>query len=366
MTQALAGLLVGRTLAHRYRIEKVLVVKRLRGAQANEPSFVQSFIQRAQLALKLSHSNVVHVLDLGEVEHIEPKSYFLATEFVAGATLADVLRLRREQKQPLPLEMALHLSAEVCRALDHAHRRQDSLGRSLGITHDNLTAENIFLSDEGEVKVADFCTAVLGLGDTLYAGSEAMDLNAMGALLYEMLRLEPPPTIAPASTFTGFGLPVDDLMGRLLMGDPALSAADVHEQLLVYAYACNDWVGPEQVRELVNDFRSVRPDEAQDTYPSQLPKARSSRPPLEHRGVSPGLTSSNYRAFVGRSAETNRVGRRLAIVAHRKLQAVGIVGPPGIGKTRFVVELLDGGALNDQHGYLPGDRGGVTCCRARR
>jgi len=338
--------------AKRYGVEgfeKTLVVKRLLDHWAHDEAFVQRFIQRGQLALRLSHSNVVHVLDLGEVALPSGKSYFLATELVSGVTLADLLSFARARVRPFTLELALYVGAEVCRALDHAHRRRDALGGALGIRHDKLTPANVFLSDEGEVKVADFCTAAL-TGANAGAAGRGADLAALGALLFEMLTLTAPPAIPPAQTFNGFGLPIDDLLARLLLGDPDTDAAEAHEQILMHAYACRDWVGAEQVSELVGEWRSARPERPIESYPPAFAMTHSSLPPavvLDDKSVARVL--GDFRPFVGRARETKQVGMRLAQVTRRQLQAVAIVGAPGIGKSRFLHELrrrLKRGGLN--------------------
>ncbi|HEU5076372.1 MAG TPA: AAA family ATPase, partial [Polyangiaceae bacterium] len=339
--------------AKRYGVEgfeKTLVVKRLLDHWARDEDFVRRFIRQGQLALRLSHSNVVHVLDLGEVELPSGKSYFLATELVSGVPLADLLELARLRGRPFVLEMALHIAAEVCRALDHAHRRRDALGGALSIRHGKLTSANIFVSDEGEVKVADFCTAALAMANGSAAAAAALpDLAALGALLYEMLRLAPPP-VASAPAFTGLGLPIDELLGRLLLGDPALDAAEAHEQILMHAYACRDWVGAEQVRGLVSEWRAESPTRPTESFPPPLASIQSSFPPavaLDDKGAAPAL--GDFRPFVGRAVETKQIGMRLAQVTRRQLQAVGIVGAPGIGKSRFILELrrrLQRGGLN--------------------
>lgn len=338
--------------AKRYGVEgfeKTLVVKRLLEHWARDEAFVGRFIRQGQLALRLSHSNVVHVLDLGEVELATGKSYFLATELVSGGTLADLLALARSRARPFALEMALHIAAEVCRALDHAHRRRDALGGALAIRHGKLTPANIFVSDEGEVKVADFCTAALaGVNG---ANTSAMaDLPALGAVLFEMLTLTRPPPLPSPQTFNGFGLPIDDLLVRLLFEDPALDAAETHEQILMRAYACRDWVGAEQVGQLVSEWRATSPARPVESYPPPLVGVASSVPPtvqLDDKGSAPAL--GDFRPFVGRAVETKQVGIRLAQVTRRQLQAVAIVGAPGIGKSRFILELrrrLQRGGLN--------------------
>ncbi|HEY6723235.1 MAG TPA: AAA family ATPase, partial [Polyangiaceae bacterium] len=337
--------------AKRYGVEgfeKTLVVKRLLDHWARDEVFVSRFIRQGQLALRLSHSNVVHVLDLGEVELASGKSYFLATELVSGVTLAELLALARIRERPFALEMALHISAEVCRALDHAHRRRDALGGSLSIQHGKLTPANIFISDEGEVKVADFCTAALAAGAPGGDAGVVPDLPALGALSYEMLKLTAPPTSAPA--LTGFGPPIDDLIGRLLLGDPDLDAAEAHEQILMHAYACRDWVGAEQVGQLVSEWRATTPALPQESYPPPLVGIPSSVPPavqLDDKNTAQVL--GDFRPFVGRAVETKQVGIRLAQVTRRQLQAVAIIGAPGIGKSRFILELrrrLQRGGLN--------------------
>ena len=120
------------------------------------------FVHEAKLAVRLSHANIVQVFDLGRVEHAgsrwraRPTSYFIAMEYVPGLDLATLLSRCRRQKMSLPLGMAVFITAEVAKALDHAHRRRDEQSRPLGIVHRDISPQNILLSWEGEVKVTDF------------------------------------------------------------------------------------------------------------------------------------------------------------------------------------------------------------------
>lgn len=339
--------------------EKVLVVKRLLEEHAQNPGLVEDFTARAQMALRLSHSNVVQLLDLGEVEVAGGKSVFLATELVTGITLADVLEQRRRMGQPLSLELALHIAAELCRALDHAHRRRDARGQVLGVVHQRLTPSNVFLSDEGEVKVSDFCTAALtpanevtrpylAPGDQEAVPDPRGDLYSLGAILFEMLRLSTPDEEKRKKP--SLGSPADTLLGQLLNGSPGLSAAEVHEQLLMLSYSCKDWVSAGHVGELVSSWDGTRSSAPPADYPAELERTQSSRPPpqvVTQPGQLPSL--GDFRVFVGRSEALAQVGRRLAISAHRRLQAVGVVGAAGMGKSRFIFELrrrLRRGGLN--------------------
>src|SRR6185503_6660276 len=56
----------------------------------------------------------------------------------------------------VPPELAVYVAAEVAKGLDHAHRRRDEQLRPLGIVHRDVSPQNVLLSWEGEVKVADF------------------------------------------------------------------------------------------------------------------------------------------------------------------------------------------------------------------
>ena len=57
---------------------------------------------------------------------------------------------------PIPLGIALYLMAEVCRALAYAHGRKDGSGKPLQIVHRDVSPQNVLVSEQGEVKVADF------------------------------------------------------------------------------------------------------------------------------------------------------------------------------------------------------------------
>jgi serine/threonine-protein kinase len=65
--------------------EKQVVIKRIRAALADDPSFVQMFIAEARVASKLNHANLVHIFDFDRHED----SYYLAMEYVRGKSLAE-------------------------------------------------------------------------------------------------------------------------------------------------------------------------------------------------------------------------------------------------------------------------------------
>jgi eukaryotic-like serine/threonine-protein kinase len=132
--------------------EKKLVVKQIREELACDDDFVRRFVVEAKTTVNLAHPNIVPVYELG----VELGTYFLAMEFVEGASLAELLRAsappeaggRGERARLSPEEVA-YVGVEVCRALDYAHRR-------MNVVHRDVTPRNVMVDEEGQVKVIDF------------------------------------------------------------------------------------------------------------------------------------------------------------------------------------------------------------------
>jgi serine/threonine protein kinase len=128
------------------------VVKQILPEFASDPKFSEMLVHEAKLAARLSHANVVHVLDLGR----EDGRLFIAMEYVEGFDVNDLLRRCSQAKVPLPFSFAVHILREALKGLDYAHRRTDDRGRPLGLVHRDVSPSNLLVSFEGEVKVCDF------------------------------------------------------------------------------------------------------------------------------------------------------------------------------------------------------------------
>ena len=127
------------TLRGAVGFEKRLVVKQIRTELASDEAFVTRFVEEAKTAVELSHPNIVPVYELG----VEQGVYYIAMELCEGLTLSEVLA----ETGPLgPLEGA-YVGAEICRALDYAHRRAR-------IVHRDVTPRNVLIDDEGAVSLA--------------------------------------------------------------------------------------------------------------------------------------------------------------------------------------------------------------------
>ncbi len=179
------------TLLHR-----PVAIKVLREEFVSDEAFVRRFRQEAESAASLVHPNVVHVYDVGE----ERGEHYIVMELVEGETLKEYI----QRHGPLPVGRALQIATSVARALQAAHRK--------GIVHRDIKPQNILLTAEGRVKVADFGIARAATGTTIVhtntvLGSahyfapeqarggftdEKSDLYSLGAVLYEMLTGSPP------------------------------------------------------------------------------------------------------------------------------------------------------------------------------
>jgi len=154
---------------------------------------VSRFRAEAEILASLRHPNIVQVYDVGEVDG---HPYF-ALELMSGGTLSG--RIRRE---PLPPHDAAELMVVIARAVHSAHEA--------GVIHRDLKPANILLTEDGTPKVADFGIARThaNAGDEAFLGTpgyvapetialpwavtHAVDVYALGGILYAMLTGLPP------------------------------------------------------------------------------------------------------------------------------------------------------------------------------
>ncbi|MFO0710023.1 MAG: serine/threonine-protein kinase [Sandaracinus sp.] len=130
---------------------RMLVIKRILPQVADDRAFVEMFLDEARLAIQLSHSHICHIYEFGEIEG----TYFIAMEWIHGATLGKVIRRARE-KHGLAPELVVKILAQVAEALDYAHQARDQAGNPLHIVHRDVTPHNIMVSYGGQVKLLDF------------------------------------------------------------------------------------------------------------------------------------------------------------------------------------------------------------------
>jgi serine/threonine protein kinase len=192
-------------LAEQPGLGREVAIKELILSPAADPTALMRFLQEAQVMARTSHPNLVQVHDL---EQIGDANY-IVLEFVRGRSLRDMVNLG-----PVPLPQTFAVMHGVLQALDYAHKH--------AIVHRDMKPENVLLSDEGNVKVADFGIARLtddsGPGGTAtktgttvgtpqYMSPEQVasskvdgrsDLYSAGIMLYELVVGQPPFTASEA------------------------------------------------------------------------------------------------------------------------------------------------------------------------
>lgn len=181
---------------------KIVALKRMHAHYRDDPKLEARFANEARTNARLTHGNLVQVLDYGTV----PERY-LVMELVEGITLAQLLTRLGQRGERLPIAPTLAIVSQVASALDYVHRRRDEAGKPLGIVHRDVSPQNILLSWEGDVKVSDFGLAksadhemmtTIGtrLGKIAYMAPEQLDgiwvdprtdVWALGVVLWECL-----------------------------------------------------------------------------------------------------------------------------------------------------------------------------------
>jgi serine/threonine protein kinase len=127
--------------ARHVELKKDVALKVLLAGVGASPSHVTRFRREAAAVARLSHPNIVRVLDFGVEEHM----HFLAMDLVEGG---HSFHLALKEQEGLNLEARLDLIRKVALAMQHAHEQN--------IVHRDLKPANILINPDGEPMVADF------------------------------------------------------------------------------------------------------------------------------------------------------------------------------------------------------------------
>src|ERR1700687_3249333 len=140
-------------LAEQPGLGREVAIKELIPSAATDPIALKRFLQEAQGTARTSHPNLVQVHAL----ELSAEANYIVLEFVRGKSLRDWLN-----RGPIPPPQVFAVMHGVLQALDYAHKH--------AIVHRDMKPENVLLSDDGMVKVADFGIARLtddtGVGGT--------------------------------------------------------------------------------------------------------------------------------------------------------------------------------------------------------
>ena len=132
--------------------ERLVVIKRLRQEFASDDAYLEMFLREARTIARLNHPNIVKVHELGEHEG----SWYIAMEYVAGASFRELLVAVRAAGQKLPLNVAVGLLLRACAGAHGAHELRDPNGQELGLVHRDISPDNLMVETTGHVKLLDF------------------------------------------------------------------------------------------------------------------------------------------------------------------------------------------------------------------
>jgi serine/threonine-protein kinase len=129
-----------------------LAIKVIDDAYSNDPDYVRAFRREAETASRIDHPNVVQVVDRGEDEGRQ----FLVMELLHGRALSELFQKCHAAKTWVPAELAVWIMARICEGLHSVHEARDGNGSPLAMVHGDVSPQNIFLTQEGQVKLIDF------------------------------------------------------------------------------------------------------------------------------------------------------------------------------------------------------------------
>jgi serine/threonine protein kinase len=194
-------------------LEREVAIKKQTVDGLQKEESIQRFFREARLIASLEQRNIVTVFELGQ----DPDGVYIVMELLRGEDLCARLQSRRH----LSLEAKVRVLLEVGRGLAHAHHR--------GVIHRDVKPRNVFLTEDGEVKLLDFGLAHISqstltasgqvMGSPHYMSPEQIlgkrpdprsDIFSLGALFYELITGEKP-FVAPT---------LPEVFSRILDAEP--------------------------------------------------------------------------------------------------------------------------------------------------
>jgi serine/threonine-protein kinase len=133
--------------------EKPVAIKRILPHLSQDKRFVELLIAEAKVLSLLRHRNIVQIFDVGLGDDGQ---YFLVMEHVDGKDLGAVQRGLEASRRRMPFDLALHVVAEICEALEHAHAARAPDGKVMSLVHRDVSPSNVLVSRAGELKLTDF------------------------------------------------------------------------------------------------------------------------------------------------------------------------------------------------------------------
>lgn len=298
---------------YRARVSGVLGFVRdvtLKVPRSQDAAAMDRLVASARRAVSLSHATLLQLVDVGRAG----TEVYLVSELARGASLSSHLERVAAGSSSVAAGAAFALGAEIARALDYAHRDRD--GQS-GVFHGRLNAGKVFVSPEGQVKVAD-----MGVSAAFEESGQDGPSRDRADLLAVVRRAL---SCAPAADRSRAERALVDLEG-------VADAATLHERLLELAYVFGPTAADRDPGVFARETAAPAFALGDVTVTPSAPPADAVVAPEPEAPRATGR-------FVGRHAELRELGRAIERTLASGPGIVSIHGPPGIGKTRLLREL---------------------------
>lgn len=185
--------------------DKPVAIKAIEPSLLQEAKYVDSFLEEAKNAGKLSHNNIVHIYNL---VRDDDGQFFIIMEYIHGVDLNKIIRQCRRKGIQIPQELSIFIIKEICKALEYAHNKRDLItDKPLKLVHLDISPSNIMVSFSGHIKLIDFGLAKIRFqnnrprefvlsGKLPYMAPEQLnggnvdrrtDIFSLGALFYEIM-----------------------------------------------------------------------------------------------------------------------------------------------------------------------------------
>ena len=149
-------------LAENLETQAQVVFKRIRTDFKLREDMQDLFAEEQKLNRRLKSSHVVQMIADG----VDESGPYMIFEWVDGTDLEQVLSGVARKENPLPLNQAILIGYYLAQGLSYLHNLKDENGKHLGLIHRDLSPGNVLISNQGDVKIADFGIAKSKLKET--------------------------------------------------------------------------------------------------------------------------------------------------------------------------------------------------------
>jgi len=194
-----------------------VAIKRVLPNLAENASFVAMFVEEARVASELQHPNIVQVHDF---DRDAEGRYFIVMEWIDGIDLFGWIESFKGQETPWHEVAAI--GVEMLRGLGAAHERVDAQGNPAPVIHRDVSPQNVLLSVQGIVKIADFGLARAADRATMTAPGTIK--GKLGYMAPELVKRAP---ASPKSDLYSVGI----VLWEALTGTRLFGGTDAYEQI---------------------------------------------------------------------------------------------------------------------------------------